>query len=41
MPMRTDLLDYFVWERTEGLDAPFAQDESTALTYRVKPLVVV
>lgn len=32
--MRTDLLDYFVWQRTEGLDAPFAQDESTALTYR-------
>ncbi|GAA1054058.1 class I adenylate-forming enzyme family protein [Dietzia natronolimnaea] len=34
MPMHTDLLGYFVWNRTEGLDSPFARDESTALTYR-------
>lgn len=32
--MRTDLPGYCVWNRTEGLDSPFARDESTALTYR-------
>ena len=32
--MRTELPAYLVWQRTEGLDAPFAADESTGLTYR-------
>lgn len=32
--MRTELPAYLVWQRTEGLDAPFAADESADLTYR-------
>lgn len=34
MDMKTELPAYLVWQRTEGLDAPFAADESTGLTYR-------